>query len=102
VRVIVFRLRQDGRRMAEIRWSNAPVGPGQLEMYRVLHGSESYAVISLTRPGQVKDRQLLPELYEPVLVTIGHNRLLFRGYERSKDDQGARGVVQEWLCEVSA
>jgi hypothetical protein len=102
MRVIVYRLRKEGRRLQESRWCNDPVGPGDLHMHNMLAGSEAYQVIELWRPGKVKDQYLLPALFEPRLVTIGNSRFLFRGFERTGSGGATRGTVQEWLCEVVA
>jgi hypothetical protein len=44
--------------------------------------------------------RVLPDLYEPVLVALGHNMLLLRGYERIGERDTAFAVVQEWRCEL--
>jgi hypothetical protein len=39
---------------------------------------------------------VVPELYEPVLTSIGNGRLVLRGFEH----EGEAAMVQEWRCEV--
>jgi hypothetical protein len=50
----------------------------------------------LVSPGDAFCKPLLPELFEPVLTSIGNGSLVLRGFER---DSGA-ATVQEWRCEV--
>jgi hypothetical protein len=56
----------------------------------------AYTVVSL-RKGAPKDPELLPPLYEPVLVAVGGTGFLLRGFESV---EGA-SYVQEWHCEVA-
>ena len=43
-----------------------------------------------------RTEDLLPPLYEPELVAIGHDGLLLRGFESSN----GTGYVQEWRCVI--
>jgi hypothetical protein len=40
-------------------------------------------------------KPLLPELYEPVLTSIGNGLMVLRAFER----EGEAATVQEWRCE---
>ena len=44
----------------------------------------------LVAPGDAPCKPLLPELYEPVLTSIGNGLLVLRGFEREGEE--------EWLC----
>ena len=59
-----------------------------------MSGQQNYTAVTL-RDLLPKDPDLLPPLYEPVLVNIGGNGLLLRGFESI---DGA-SYVQEWRCE---
>jgi hypothetical protein len=41
-----------------------------------------YLVAKLVAPGDASCKPLLPELYEPVLTSIGNGLLVLRGFER--------------------
>jgi len=41
-----------------------------------------YLVAELVAPGDAPCKPLLPELYEPVLTSIGNGLLALRGFER--------------------
>ena len=60
--------------------------------------SARYFVATLIAPGDALCKPILPELCEPVLISIGNGLLVLRGFERA--DESA--TVQEWRCEVSA
>ena len=50
----------------------------------------------LRAPGDALCKPLMPELYEPVLTSIGNGLMVLRGFER----EGEAASVQEWRCEV--
>jgi hypothetical protein len=94
MRVRVFALRQRGRRTGGYG-SLAPQGiAGSIGMYTQLHGDRSIAAATL-KGSAPKEPDLLPPLYEPVLVALTNQGLLLRGYESV---EGA-AYVQEWRCE---
>ena len=64
-------------------------------MHSMNGAQKSYKAATL-RTGAPKDPDLLPELYEPVLVTIGGTGFLLRGFESV---EGA-SYAQEWHCEL--
>ena len=53
-------------------------------------------VATLSNPVAPATAQLLPELYQPVLVWVTPLALRLRGFERCEDSQGSFSVVQEW------
>jgi len=53
-------------------------------------------VAQLLGPGDAFRKQLLPQLYEPVLTGLGNGVLVLRGFER----EGETATVLEWRCEV--
>lgn len=44
--------------------------------------------------------RMLPDLYEPVLVTLADHVIILRGFEKVGQGDAAYAVVQEWRCEV--
>ncbi len=68
---------------------------GDITMHAQAGGQGSYTAATL-KAGAPKDPDLLPPLYEPVLVAIGGTGFLLRGFE-SVD---RASYVQEWHCEV--
>ena len=44
--------------------------------------------------------RMLPDLYEPVLVTLADDVIILRGFEKVGDGDTAYAVVQEWRCEA--
>lgn len=95
MRVRVRALRQRGRRVG-------PYGTmaqgilGDVTMHAQSSGQGSYTAATL-RSGSPKDPDLLPPLYEPVLVTIGGTGFLLRGFEALE----GCSYVQEWHCELA-
>lgn len=97
MRVRVFALRQRGRRT---RRAEADEGvEGELQITSTMHGSEIHpsarlcARVELT----IHDHDLLPPLYAPVLIAVGRESLLLRGFQ---NEEGT-AYVQEWRCIVS-
>ncbi len=92
--VIVQFLRRDGRRLKHVQDGT----PGELRMSTVLSPA-TYSVVDLVQAvsaGEVRSSAptVLARLYEPTLATVGHGRMLLRGFEIVND----RSVVQEWSC----
>lgn len=69
---------------------------GDVTMHTQSGGQGSYTAATL-RAGSPREPDLLPPLYEPVLVTIGGTGFLLRGFEAV---EGA-SYVQEWHCELA-
>ena len=69
---------------------------GELHLHSILRGSESHRVAQLRAadPRGSRTEDLLPPLYEPELVAIGHDGLMLRGFESAN----GTGYVQEWRC----
>jgi hypothetical protein len=80
MRVKVLALRHQGRRKGSYG-TMAPQGIiGSISMHTQNGGRGSYTAATL-KAGAPKDPDLLPPLYEPVLVTITNGGLLLRGFE---------------------
>ena len=93
MRVRVFPLRHRGRRSGQYGFE-APQGiVGNLGMHS-MSGQQTYTIATL-RSGEPIAPELLPRLFEPVLVNIGANGLLLRGFEAID----GTSFVQEWRCE---
>jgi hypothetical protein len=77
---------------------NGRVFEGELRTHYLTLKDARYFVASLLRPGDALCKPILPELWEPILVSAGNWVLVLRGFER---EDGA-AMVQEWRCEVLA
>ncbi len=93
MRFRVRALRRHGRRVAEYGTASHGLA-GDLTLSTTFGDKGAYAVATL-KAGAPKDPDLLPPLYEPVLVAVGGTGLLLRGFESA---DGA-SYVQEWHCE---
>lgn len=92
----VYPLRRRGRRLPWREVSNAPSFEGDLSTYYLSVPDARYLVAKLVASGDALCKPLLPELYEPVLISIGNGLLVLREFER----EGEAATVQEWRCEV--
>lgn len=95
VKVRVFALRRVGRRYTHHDQESIL---GELHLHSIMRGSESHRVAQLRSadPRGSRTEDLLPPLYEPELVAIGHDGLMLRGFESAN----GTGYVQEWRCVV--
>ena len=93
MKVSVKVLRRNGRRVGEYGTAAGRRIAGVLTM----HSQAGAFTAATLRQGAPKDPDLLPPLYEPVLVTIGGTGFLLRGFE---SNDGAT-YMQEWHCEVA-
>jgi hypothetical protein len=75
-----------------------PSFEGDLSTYYLTLKNGRYFVAQLLGPGDVFRKPLLPQLYEPVLTSLGNGVLVLRGFER----EGEPATVQEWRCELVA
>jgi len=93
MKVRVFAMRRVGRRYTHHDQDSVV---GELHLHSILRGSESHRVAQLRAadPRGSRTEDLLPPLFEPELVAIGHDGLLLRGYESAN----GTGYVQEWRC----
>jgi hypothetical protein len=96
MRVRVKALRRRGKRVSEYGTLAGPAPAGDLTLQSVAGARGAYAVATLKGGSAPKDPDLLPPLYEPVLVAIGGTGFLLRGFESADD----ASFVQEWHCEV--
>ena len=96
MRCRVYPLR--GRRLPWRQVTNAPSFEGALSTHYLSLPGAGYFVAKLVAPGDAFCKPLLPELYEPVLTSLGNGTLVLRGFERLNED--APATVQEWRCEV--
>ena len=96
----VYLLRRRGRRLP---WREVKRGPsyvGDLTTYAVNHHGEGYELAALRLPGCPKGKDLIPDLYEPVLTCCSTLAFRLRGFERVGQGDNAYSVVQEWHCEL--
>jgi hypothetical protein len=95
VKVRVFAMRRVGRRYTHHDQESIL---GELHLHSIMRGSESHRVAQLRSadPRGSRTEDLLPPLYEPELVAIGHEGLMLRGFESAN----GTGYVQEWRCVV--
>jgi hypothetical protein len=93
VRVRVFAMRRVGRRYTH---HDQESFVGELHLHSIMRGSESHRVAQLRSadPRGSRTEDLLPPLFEPELVAIGHDGLMLRGFESAN----GTGYVQEWRC----
>jgi hypothetical protein len=98
MRCRVYPLRRRGRRLPWREVCNGPSFQGDLRTHYLSLKDDRYFVATLVSPGDVFCKPLLPNLYEPVLITILGGLLVLRGFERLDDS----AMVQEWRCEVLA
>ena len=96
MRVRVKAMRRQGRRVSENGTLAGERSAGELTLQTVVGGRGAYAVATLKGGSAPKDPDLLPPLYEPVLVAVGGTGFLLRGFESAGD----ASYVQEWHCEV--
>ena len=96
----VYLLRRRGSRLPWREIVNGTAYDGELRTHYLTLASARYFVASLLAPGDALCRPLVPELWEPALVSAGNGFLVLRGYERLGTAQDAPAVVQEWRCEV--
>jgi hypothetical protein len=94
----VYLLRSSGRRLPRRDVFNGPKHVGHLLTHSIDIGGERYNVAKL-RPNDPMASDLVPELYEPVLLGFSILAFRLRGYERVDSARGVQGVVQEWHCE---
>lgn len=98
MRVRVFPLRLRGRRT---RKAEAHEGvEGELQITSTMHGSEIHPSARLCARVElsIHDEDVLPPLFAPVLIAVGRESLLLRGFQ---SDEGT-AYVQEWRCVVNS
>ena len=95
MKVRVFLLRRSGRRFHDRDQESVE---GVLRLDSTMNGHQMHRVAKLSAPASRGSRgaELLPPLYEPELVAIGHEGLLLRGFESAN----GTGYVQEWRCVI--
>lgn len=98
MRCRVYLLRRRGRRLPWREVCNGPSFEGELGTHYLTAKDDHYFVATLIAPGDAFCKPLLPNLFEPVLITIVGGVLVLRGFERLDDS----AMVQEWRCEVLA
>ena len=96
----VYLLRRRGSRRPWREIVNGTAHEGELRTHYLTLESARYFVASLLAPGDALCRPLVPDLWEPALVSAGNGFLVLRGYERLGNTKDAPAVVQEWRCEV--
>ncbi|QJR14593.1 hypothetical protein [Usitatibacter palustris] len=93
MRARVYLLRSNGRRVrADLR---KPIA-GYLQLQTKVTGSVSTTALHLHErdPQGSRTDELVSPLYEPVLVALGTDALLMRGFE----SVNGAAFVQEWRC----
>jgi hypothetical protein len=94
----VYPMRRKGRRLQWKEIDNGPSYVGDLRSHLIYVGTEPYSVITLFNDARPANSQLLPDLYEPVLLRFAVNAFQLRGYEKIDGPDGFHAVVQEWHC----
>ncbi len=100
MRFKVHLMRVRGRRLSWRAVINGPAYVGDLLTHAVDHDGERYDVATLHRAGTPKGGELVPDLYEPVLLRFATNAFRLRGFERVGQGDSAYSVVQEWHVEI--
>jgi hypothetical protein len=91
MRCRVYLLRRRGRRLSRKETQNGPVYEGELSAYYMNGKGERFFMASLSGPRPLMVR-VLPDLYEPVLVTLGEV-IILRGFERLGEGEAACDLV---------
>ncbi|MCY0910821.1 hypothetical protein [Massilia antarctica] len=92
-------LRVRGTRRSDREIYADPGVVGHLAMCQVA----SWLEIKLFAPGtDARPEPIIPVLFDPVLVAMHGNKMLFRGLERQGDQRDANSatVMQEWSVQV--
>jgi hypothetical protein len=95
----VYLMRRGGRKLSWQDTINGQAYVGDLSLGSVSTSKSVYKVAELISPGGIAT-QLLPTLYEPVLIGIAPLAMQLRGFERMKEPEGYYSVIQEWHCEM--
>ena len=66
------------------------------QLTSTMHGSETHTALRLCAREalSIRDKDLLPPLYSPLLVALGSSSLLLRGFQ----SEDGTAYVQEWRC----
>jgi len=99
MRFKVYPLRYRGRRLAWRPVVNGTRYVGDLNTYEIVAGEERHKVATL-RPEDPAAGPLLPDLYEPVLLSVAPRAIRLRGIERVTRGNETYAVIQEWHCEM--
>lgn len=91
MRCCVYLLGRRGRRLPWREDCNGPSFQGELRTHYLTLKERRYFLATLVSPGDSFCKPLLPDLYEPVLITIVGALLVLRGFERLNDS----ATVQE-------
>lgn len=91
MKVTVTRLRELGKRRHNV--DSDPGVAGDMTLAVVGTVTE----LKLADPNDQQMKPIIPILYEAQLVTLHGNSMLFRGYEKGRDDAGH---VQEWRAVI--
>lgn len=94
--VAVRNLRQNGRR---VKRQGEPDMSGELSMH-TMSGTSVYSVLQLLRNNGSGKPAVIATLYEPQLISVGHNAMLIRGIETIGEGDAAASVLQEWACRI--
>jgi hypothetical protein len=96
MRARVFPLRDRGKRTR--RAESFEGVEGELQITSTMHGIELHTSARLCARIElsVHDKDMLPPLYAPVLVALGRESLLLRGFQ----SEDGSAYVQEWRCVI--
>lgn len=100
MRFLVRPLRVRGRRLPWREVQNGPAYEGDLVTYEAM-GKSGRTVAATLAGRDPMSAKPLPDLYEPVLVSVAPSALRLRGFERHDGPDGPYSVAQEWHCEAS-
>ena len=100
MRFRVYRLRRAGRRLDWRDVVNGTPHVGELITHVVATRGRQYSALSLRPIDAPAGEPAIPDLFEPVLLSVSSLALRLRGYERLDEREGTRAVLQEWHCEL--
>jgi hypothetical protein len=91
----VTKLRERGKRLADIQIANAQHLLGDLVSSHVASTKGFYRVADLKEDSSGGLKESLATLFEPELVQISASGMLLRGIEKME----GRAYLQEWKCD---
>lgn len=93
--VTLRQLRHNGRKLPESAWKNQPARVGWLHLCSV----QGLRQLNFALDGSQRTEDIIT-LYAPELLSMQHNGMRFRGFQKVGSGEDAAGVMQEWLCEL--
>jgi hypothetical protein len=98
MRFKVYPMREKGR---ALEWRDVKNGQsyiGDLRFHDIRLGEKTYRVATLFSGIKVDAKNVLPDLFDPIIVECSTLAMRLRGHERVSGREGIHAVVQEWHC----